>query len=158
MFNDLMVHLSTWQWFFASGIILMFLELCLPAFFLLWIGFACLLTAGTLLLHAFDGFGQVCFFSLYCILSIIVGYSYYQRKSIFMVTSGLNNREGQLIGKIFILDQPLSMTHNGKSTKIYISINDTRWEIQSAHDIDIDINTKARVTAIKGNVLLVEGV
>ncbi|MDP3371748.1 MAG: NfeD family protein [Candidatus Paracaedibacteraceae bacterium] len=151
----LVLHNPIWQWFFAAGIFLMLLELCLPAFFLLWVGVACFLTAGTLLVCALDSTGQALVFSGYCIFSLVAGYAFYQRNSVSLITSGLNNREDQLIGTVFMLGSPLYVSNNDSYNKNYVTLNDTRWVIQSANEVDLDAKTKVRVVAIKGNILLV---
>ncbi len=158
MFEEFFKDIHIWQGFLAAGCIFMFLELCLPAFFLLWIGFACMLTAGTLFLCNVALVAQVVIFSVYCVLALVAGYFYYQRKSEHFVTSDLNNKEQRLVGKVFTLDHALHTAHSEANNKCYANLNDTRWLVQNNQDEEIAQNTKVRVVAVKDNTLIVEPV
>jgi membrane protein implicated in regulation of membrane protease activity len=155
---EILKNLSVWQCFFSAGLIFMLLELCFPAFFLLWVGMACLLTASTLFLHAFDPVLQVLFFSSYCVLSLVIGYFYYQRKTQHHVTRGLNNKEEHLIGKVFTLDHPLHVAHSEMNYKCYATLNDVRWIVQNIHDVEIKAQTKVRIVAVQENTLIIEAI
>ena len=159
MLNELYLdHTAVWQLFFAVGVVLMLLELCLPAFFLLWIGIASLCTAGAVLLLGLGAIGQLLSFCCFSIVSLTAGYLFYSKKSIknqHQGTSDLNNRSEQLIGQLLTLDQPLP-AGSGEHAKCYIAINDTRWAVRSAHAVAIDINTQVRVSSIRGNTLIVD--
>lgn len=151
-------HIAAWQWFFAAGVVLMLLELCLPAFFLLWIGLACLCTAGTVVLLGLGAMGQLLSFCCFSLVSLTVGYFFYARKSMqnqHQGTTDLNNRSEQLIGQLLTLEQAIS-AGNGEHAKCYININDTRWTVRSVNALAIDSDTQVRVVSIKGNTLIVD--
>ena len=159
MVNEMFLnHITVWQWFFAVGVVLMLLELCLPAFFLLWLGIACLCTAGTVVLLGLGVMGQLLCFSFFSLVSVTIGYLFYARKSVhnqYQASGGLNNRTEQLVGQLLTLEQPIP-AGNGEHAKCYISINDTRWSVRSVNAIAIDSDTQVRVVSIKGNTLLVD--
>lgn len=159
MLNELFLgYIATWQWFFAVGVVLMLLELCLPAFFLLWIGIACLCTAGTVVLLGLGSMGQLLCFCSFSLISLTVGYLFYARKSIQNQHHGstdLNNRSEQLIGQLFTLEQSIP-AGNGEHAKCYININDTRWTARSVDALAISSDAQVRVVSIRGNTLIVE--
>ena len=157
MFSEFSLsHIAIWQCFFAIGIVLMLLEICLPAFFLLWIGIACLFTAGTLAIWALGPIGQVlCFFG-FSIISLIVGYLVYERKSIHLtVSNDLNNLSENLIDQLLTLEHPIA-SGNGEQARCYIGINDTRWAVRSINATSIEAGTQVRIVSIKGNTLMVD--
>lgn len=159
MLNELsLYHIASWQWFFAVGVVLMLLELCLPAFFLLWIGIACLCTAGAVVLLGLGAMGQLLCFCCFSLVSLTAGYLFYARKSMqnqHQGTTDLNNRSEQLIGQLLTLEQPIP-AGNGEHAKCYININDTRWAVRSVNALAIDSNTQIRVVSIRGNTLMVD--
>lgn len=157
MFSDLALnHTAIWQGFFAIGIILMLLEICLPAFFLLWIGIACLFTAGTLAIWVLDPIGQVlCFFG-FSVISLIAGYLVYERQSTHQkIHNDLNNLSENLIGQLLTLEYSIA-SGNGEQARSYVSINDTRWAVRSVSATSIKAGTQVRIVSIKGNTLMVD--
>ncbi|MES2253164.1 MAG: NfeD family protein [Pseudomonadota bacterium] len=156
MFNDLSLsHLTIWQCFFGTGIALMLLELCIPAFFLLWIGIACLFTAATLAMWVFGPMGQMlCFFG-FSTISLIVGYFVYERKSTHQhSSSALNKGSEQLVGQILTLEESFG-SNNADHTKYYVNVNDTRWVVRCVDGAVLVEGKRVRVISIKGNTLMV---
>ncbi len=147
-----MIDLMAWQWFLFIGFCLILLELLIAEFFLLWIGFSCVLTAFSVFLGGFDVLGQVCAFTIFSIITLTIGYLRYERKSAKCVTGGLNDRLNDLIGYTWILDAPVS-PRKGHTDKAFVSINDTRWFVSS--DDDIAAGQKVRVVRMDGNTLIV---
>ena len=157
MFSEFSLsQIAIWQCFFAIGIVLMLLEICLPAFFLLWIGIACLFTAGTLAIWVLGPIGQVlCFFG-FSVISLIAGYLVYERKSTHhMVPNDLNSLSENLIGQLLTLEHSIA-SGNGEQARCYISINDTRWAIRSISATSIEAGAQVRIVSIKGNTLMVD--
>lgn len=158
MLNDFFEsQIASWQWFLAVGAILMLLEVCLPAFFLLWIGVACLCTAGTVALLEMGTIAQVFSFCGFSLISLTVGYFFYSRKSArtqYQAPSALNNRSEQLIGQLLTLEHSI-VSGNGEHAKCYININDTRWAVRSDNGLAIDKGTDVCIISIKGNTLIV---
>lgn len=150
-------QIASWQWFFAIGVILMLLEVCLPAFFLLWIGIACLCTAGTVALFEIGTMAQFISFSCFSLASLTIGYFFYAKKSVANQrpgTNDLNNRSEQLIGQVLTLEHPIT-SGSGEHAKCYININDTRWAVRSDNGVAIDKGTDVRIISINGNTLIV---
>ena len=148
--------IAAWQCFFAIGVVLMLLELCLPAFFLLWIGVACLFTALTLALFVFEAIGQMLCFSVFSVISLIVGHLRYARRSgNRQVSAGLNDRSSQLIGQVFTLENDV-FAGNAEHEKCHINIDDTRWSVRGARELAINAGCQVRIVAIKGNTLMVD--
>jgi membrane protein implicated in regulation of membrane protease activity len=159
MLNELfMTDITSWQWFFGIGVVLMLLEICLPAFFLLWIGIACLATAGVQALFDFPLLGQTLCFSCFSIISLTIGYFNYARKSAqnqHQAPASLNNRTEQLIGELFTLEEAIG-AGTGEHAKCHVAINDTRWSVRSSNGEPINANQQVRVVSIKGNTLMVQ--
>ncbi len=155
--QSILESLLSWQIFLIAGIILMLLEICLPAFFLLWVGVACLCTAGIQYVANFTALGQIICFSSCTFFSLIIGFFFYSRKSSenqYTGPSDLNNKTKQMLGEEFVLAAAISASQSDE--KFFKIINDTRWAVQSNHDIPIESNTHVRVVSIKGNTLIVE--
>jgi len=157
MFNDFSVCYSLiWQCFFGIGITLMLLELCIPAFFLLWIGVACLFTSATLAMWVLGPMGQMLCFCGFSIISLVVGYFVYERKSTRQhFSSDLNKGSEQLVGQILIIDEA-SSSNNASHAKYTVNVNDTRWPVRCVDDgFSLAEGMHVRVISIKGNTLMV---
>lgn len=149
----MMIDLTAWQWFFVTGLGLVLFEFLIAEFFLLWIGFSCILTALTIFLGGFGVLGQICAFTLFSIITLTIGYLRYERKSAKWVTDGLNDRLNELIGYTWVLDAPVSL-RKGSGDKAFVSINDTRWFVLS--DYEIAAGQEVRVVRMDGNTLIIE--
>ena len=153
--QPLLMQVAAWQWFFIIGLVLMLFELLITEFFLLWIGFACALTAVVVFVGNFAILGQVASFVVFSIITLTIGYVRYERKSTRTITQKLNNRKEELIGYVLHLDEAIT-PEKGDAGKTWVSINDTRWLVSS--DQPIDAGQRVHVRRIDGNTLIVDRV
>lgn len=149
----LLTHITAWQWFFIIGLTFVLFELLIAEFFLLWIGFACVLTAIAVFLADFAILGQVASFVIFSIITLTIGYLRYERQSTRTITQKLNNRKDELIGYVLLLNEAIT-PEKGDAGKTWVSINDTRWLVSSDHVIDA--GQRVRVLRIDGNTLIVD--
>jgi len=119
-----------------------------PGFFFVWLAIAGFITGCLLwLLPSVSMDVQLAVFSVLSVLAI-VAWQFYARKHPIVSDQPLLNRRGaQYIGRVFNLYEPIV---NGQGK---IKVDDSIWKV---HGEDCDINTKVKVTAIRGTVFDVE--
>ncbi|NBT85373.1 MAG: NfeD family protein [Alphaproteobacteria bacterium] len=143
---DIFMTITGWHWF-GFALILFGLELFAPAAFFLWLGVAALFVAITtfalILLVPLQ-------FVLFAILSLVVmwgGRRFYNQASGCQKSNHLNQRGLEMVGLVLTLERPII---NGQSR---ITIGDSTWKILGA---DAAAGTEVKVTAVRGNALVVE--
>jgi membrane protein implicated in regulation of membrane protease activity len=138
-----------WHWW-VLALILLVVEILVPGFFFVWLAIAGFITGCVLwLLPSISMDVQLAVFSVLSVLAI-VAWQFYARKYPIVSDQPLLNRRGaQYIGRVFNLYEPIV---NGQGK---IKVDDSIWKV---HGEDCDINTKVKVTAIRGTVFDVEKV
>lgn len=124
MLNTLAV-LGVWNWA-VLGLILLFLELVTPGVFLIWIGFAALVTS----LVSFTGLSfmeswqiQLLLFMILSVIFVLIGRKYFNPRTQSSDEPLLNRRADQLIGLRTTLEEPII---NGQGRARF---NDTLWRV-----------------------------
>ncbi|MEI8296167.1 MAG: NfeD family protein [Alphaproteobacteria bacterium] len=130
----------------SVGIILMGVELLLPGVFLLWLGLAAIITSGLTWALEPSGTWQAIIFALSSGLMIRIGSKAWGNFA-QSTSPNLNRRTATLIGKTFVLDNPIVDGHGR------LKIGDSVWSIEGP---DLPAGTHVRVTAAVGNTLTVE--
>jgi len=141
--------LTPWHWLTAA-VVLIVVEIMVGTFFLLWIGFAAVMTA--LIQWAF-GIGwqvQIVVFTLMATISIIAWHFYKKNNPDVDPLPNLNKRGHQHVGRTFNLSRAIV---NGVGK---INVNDSTWKVEGSEDLPLD--AKVKVVDIQGNVLKVEKV
>jgi hypothetical protein len=140
--------LGAWNWLIAAGL-LFILEVFAPGVFLIWFGVAA--AAVGLLAMTFDLslLAQALIFAVAAIASVLIGRKVFPYGEQVSDPASLNLRGQQYVGRTFVLDQPIA-EGRGK-----LRVGDTLW---SAEGPDLATGARVRVTAVKGTVLVVEGV
>lgn len=136
-----------WYWWLLAFVLLI-LEMLTPGFFFMWLAVAGFITG--LLLWLFPVLSvnmQVLLFSVFSVLAITAWRFYGKKLSLETDQPLLNKRGAQYIGRVFNLHEPIV---NGQGK---IKVDDTIWKV---HGEDCDINTKVKVTGIRGTVFDVE--
>ena len=138
-----------WHWW-VLALFLLVVEILVPGFFFVWLAIAGFITGCLLwLLPSISMEVQLAVFSVLSVLAI-VAWRFYARKHPIVSDQPLLNRRGaQYIGRVFNLYEPIV---NGQGK---IKVDDSIWKV---HGEDCDINTKVKVTAIRGTVFDVEKV
>ncbi len=138
-----------WYWWVLAFVLLIF-EMLTPGFFFMWLAAAGFITGLLVwLIPALSLNMQVLIFSVFSVLAISVWRFYGKKLSQESDQPLLNKRGAQYIGRVFSLHAPIE---NGQGK---IKVDDTIWKV---HGEDCDINTKVKVTGVRGTVFEVERV
>ncbi len=132
------------------GLLLLVLELVVPAMFFLWLGVSALVTA--LVLYLFPEISwqvQFLLFSVLSVASILVSRRLFSNKQIDTELPNLNRRGQQYVGRVFTLVEPIT---NGYGK---ISVDDSQWRVTGPA---MEKGEKVKVTAARGSVFEVEAV
>ncbi|MBF0285810.1 MAG: NfeD family protein [Magnetococcales bacterium] len=147
---DPLNHLDHWHWAIAA-VVLILLEVMLPAVFFLWLGLA---AAATALLHYLaPGLGwktEVLVFSFLSLAFVGVWHGVLKRHPTVTDRPTLNRRGSQYIGRVFTLEAPMV---NGRGK---VRVDDSSWLI--AGEEDQAAGTRVRVVGAEGVLLRVERV
>jgi inner membrane protein len=142
-----MLKIVFWYWW-ALAAVLLVCEMLLPGvvFLFLAIGAA---AAGLLLLVATDLSLelQLVVFAIVAVLSALALRPYLKRIQSHTAESTLNARGEALVGKIFVLDQPI-LAGRGR-----VKLGDGSWSVTGP---DMVAGAKVRVAAVSGTELRVE--
>ena len=138
-----------WHWLIL-GLVLMTLEVLVPATIFLWFGFGALVTGGIL---AFTPnlplAGQILIFALIS-LSSVFAWRYWRREDqVVSDTPELNNRLYSHIGKQYKLTEAIQ---NGRGA---IRVGDTAWRVSGP---DLPAGTTVQVIGVDGVIFTVKPV
>lgn len=140
--------LGAWNWLIAAGL-LFILEVFAPGVFLMWFGVAAAVVGLIALAFDLPLLAQALIFAVAAIASVLIGRRLFPYTEQVSDQSSLNLRGQQYVGKTFVLEQPIA-EGRGK-----LRVGDTLW---SAEGPDLAAGQRVKVTAVKGTVLVVEGV
>ncbi|GAB4190607.1 MAG: NfeD family protein [Wenzhouxiangellaceae bacterium] len=136
-----------WHWLIA-GVVLLILEVLVPAYFFLWLGLAALVVG--LITAVFSGLAlewQLLLFSVLAVVSTIVWRIYGRRYEGPSDRPNLNKRGHQYIGRVFTLEQAIE---NGVGK---ISVDDSTWKVVG---VDLPAGARVRVDGVDGTILTVQ--
>ena len=145
--NGIFDNLLFWHWW-VFAIVLIILEILTPGAFFMWMGASASLI-GLFLLVAPETSWEIQFilFAVISILSIIAGKFWFKRNPIHSEQPTLNQREDDLIGQIFEVEQAII---NGSGR---IKVGESTWKAKGP---DCEIGSSVRVIKVKGTELIVE--
>ena len=136
-----------WLWL-IGGVLLLAAEVVAPGFFLIFIGAAALLTGLTALLFGLSLAPQLALFAVFALLSVRVGgRHFYHSRYDYSSDPLLNDRVGQLLGKVVTVVQPVN-SDGGR-----VRVGDSEW---SARGGPAAVGDRVRIVDIDGNCLKVE--
>ncbi len=169
-FENLSTLLS-WQHILVAGLGVMALELFIAEFFLIWVGLSVLLTGLTMGIFGLTGTIAAMVFCLYTIVLVAIGFWFYEQKSNKVITSNLNNRNAQLVGKVAQL-QICPHTNSidagfGSPLRLIVEIDGTIWPVVGANNSPLTLlqgeaaveklsHTWVKVVELQNNILVVE--
>ena len=123
--QEIFTALGVWNWA-VLGLVLLFLELVTPGVFLIWIGFAALVTS----LIAFTGLSfveswqiQLLLFMVLSVIFVLIGRRYFNPREQSSDEPLLNRRADQLVGMRTTLEEPIVNGH-GRAR-----FDDTLWRV-----------------------------
>ena len=139
--------LGAWSWVIL-GLILIGGELLAPGVFLIWLGLAALLTGAVVGLSDIGWQTAALVFSGFSLVCVLLGHLLTRRKGEEPdVTTGLNDRGRQLIGKVYKLDATMT---GGEGR---IRVGDSSWRITGP---ELLAGSEVRVVRVDGATLIVE--
>jgi len=138
-----------WHWFIAA-VILIALEMMIPAAYMLWMGVAAIVV-GALMFFIPDlpWLVQVIIFAVVSVVSVIIYKNYMKKNKTVSDKPNLNRRSEQYIGRVFTLSEPIV---NGVGK---VRIGDSMWKVRGE---DMEEGKNVKVVAADGVVLQVEAV
>lgn len=144
------MELMWWHWV-VLGIVLMLLELAVPAFFLVWFGLGALIV-GILLatIPALSVSAQVAAWTLSSLFFVWLWFKVF-KPNMFKTRSGL--ARGALIGEIGLVTKGMRPYERGQIRLQKPILGDELWE--SVADEDIEAGARVKVLEVEGNTLRV---
>ncbi len=136
--------LGPWGWIIA-GVVLVGVEVLAPGAFMLWLGLAALATGLIAFLVPLGLESGSLVFAGLAIASVLVGRALTGRQ-VPPVGPQLNDRGSTLVGRVFVLDGPLS---EGRGR---VRVDDGFWQVTGP---DLPAGTEVRVTGSDGSMLQV---
>lgn len=145
--NGIFDNLQFWHWW-VFAIVLIILEVFSPSAFFMWMGAAAGVT-GLVLLVLPEMSWQIQFilFSVASIASILVGRTFFSRKSANTDDPTLSQLEHELTGNLYEVEKAIV---NGSGR---VKVGESTWKAQGP---DCKAGKSVRVVGVKGAVLLVE--
>lgn len=142
-------NLQYWHWL-VFGIVLVILEIFSPGAFFMWMGAAAGATGLALMVMPEMSWQiQFILFSVVSIAAILVGRTFFNRKSANTDDPTLSQLESELTGNVYIVEKPII---NGSGR---IQVGESTWKAQGP---DCDAGSSVKVVGVKGAVLIVETV
>ena len=142
-----MEQIQFWHWLII-GVIMICIEMVLPAAYFLWMGIAAFIVG--LLLLAIPSMPlliQVIIFGVISVVSVVLYKRYQLANPREKLQPNLNKRGQQYVGRMFTLDEAIV---NGVGK---IKVDDSTWKVQGH---DLPSGSKVRVVSVEGTILNVE--
>jgi len=147
MLSGIYDNLAYWHWWILA-VVLIILEILTPGAFFMWMS-AAAGVVGLVLFAMPDLSWQVQFvlFAIISVVAIMAGKAWFHRNPIETEMPTLNERENELIGKVFIVEQAIV---NGSGR---IKVGESTWK---ANGSDCKAGGSVRVVGVDGAELTVE--
>ena len=145
---ELLGQVEFWHWWVLAAVLLA-VEVFAPTTLFLWTGLSAIVVGGVVLVAAPIGWEyQVLLFAVLSVVSVIAWRIVARmRGPRGGVTSTLNRRAEQYVGRTFTLLEPI-VNRQGK-----INVDDTTWKVEGA---DLGEGCRVKVVGVDGVVLKVE--
>ena len=141
------LELVFWHWW-VLAVTFLAIEMLVPGFFFMWMAVSGFVTGFVVLLFPGTSLDlQLFVFSFLSVISIIVWKVYAKKIPKSSDHPLLNKRATRYIGRTFNLIEAIE---NGQGK---IKVDDSIWKVRGD---DCDLETKVRVIAVEGTVLIVE--
>lgn len=147
--NGIFEHLQFWHWW-AFGIVLIILEIFSPGAFFMWMGIAAGATGLALLISPEMSWQwQFILFSVTSIAAILIGRTFFNRRTINTEDPTHRQLEKELTGNVYKVEKAII---NGSGR---IKVGESTWKAEGP---DCKAGASVKVTGVRGAVLLVEPV
>ena len=141
-------ELGPWSWW-IGGLLLLGLEVVAPGTFFLWFGLSALVVGTLALFFDIAWQAELVLFGALSLVSLLAGRAFMRRSGDAEGAPSLNRRGSRLVGREFVLEQPISQG-DGR-----VRIDDTIWRVTGD---DMPSGTRIRVERLDGPVLVVVAV
>ncbi|QUS55312.1 NfeD family protein [Pseudovibrio brasiliensis] len=138
--------IEPWVWF-ASGLVLIGLELAVPGSFLIWFGAAALVVGAVVAYFDVDWRWQLVLWGVLSLGFLLVGRRLTSRNNDGEGDPYLNKRGSRYQGRVFVLKKALA---HGKGT---LEIGDSVWRVNGP---DLPAGAHVKVVGQEGTTLIVE--
>ena len=135
-----------WLWR-IGGVLLLIMEVIAPGFFLVFIGAAAVATGFFTVLFGLGITTQTALFVIYSVIAVLAGRRFYANRSSDSADPLLNDRAGQLVGRVVTVVTQVD-EHHGR-----VRVGDSEW---SARGGPAAPGQRVRITRVEGNCLIVE--
>lgn len=140
-------NLEFWHWW-VFAIVLVILEVFSPGAFFMWMGAAAGISGLALLVMPEMSWEmQFIIFAVTSIIAILVGRTFFNRKSANTDDPTLRQLENELTGNVYTVEKPII---NGSGR---IQVGESTWKAEGP---DCDAGSSVKVVGVKGAVLVVE--
>jgi len=136
MIFDIVDHLGTWTWL-VVGLVLLALEIAVPGNVLVWLAMAAILTGALALFTDLGWQVDLIVFVVLAMALVVVGRSVFSGRQAPTADPLLNDRAARLIGKTFVLGEPIVDGHGR------IRVDDANWRV-----VGPDLPSGTRVTVV----------
>ncbi|KZK79889.1 Inner membrane protein YbbJ [Pseudovibrio sp. W64] len=138
--------IEPWVWF-ASGLVLIGLELAVPGSFLIWFGAAALVVGALVAYFDMDWRWQLVLWGVLSVSFLLIGRRLTVKDDDKEGDPHLNKRGSRYQGRVFVLKQALA---HGKGT---LEIGDSIWRVNGP---DLPAGAHVKVVGQDGTTLIVE--
>jgi membrane protein implicated in regulation of membrane protease activity len=139
-----------WHWF-VLGIVLMLLELAVPAFFLVWFGLGALIVGALVAVYSSAPFAlQVLAWTGFSLFFVWLWFKVF-KPNIYKSRAGM--ARGSLIGEVGLVTRDIRPYEKGQVRFQKPILGDEVWE--SVADEEIRVGQRVRVLEVEGNTLKV---
>ncbi|WP_057461831.1 NfeD family protein [Pseudovibrio sp. POLY-S9] len=138
--------IEPWVWF-ASGLVLIGLELVVPGSFLIWFGAAALVVGALVAYFDMDWRWQLVLWGVLSVSFLLIGRRLTVKDDDKEGDPHLNKRGSRYQGRVFVLKQALA---HGKGT---LEIGDSIWRVNGP---DLPAGAHVKVVGQDGTTLIVE--
>ena len=143
-------QINHWHWG-SLAILLVILEIFSPAAFFLWLGIAATVTSViTLIIPEMHWAIQLVIFSVFSLVSVWLGRTWFKRNPIETDQPYLNQSNQEFVGRVYVVVQPIQNGSGGR-----IKVGDSSWK---ATGENAEVGDKVRVISVDATVLTVERV
>ena len=140
-------NLQYWHWW-VFAVVLIILEVFSPGAFFMWMGAAAGVTGAALIIAPEMSWQmQFIIFAAMSIVAILIGKTFFNRKSANTDDPTISTLEADLTGNIYIVEKPIV---NGSGR---IQVGESTWKAQGP---DCEAGASVKVVGVQGAVLLVE--
>ena len=138
------------HWFWLSlGLVLIAAEMAAPGFFLMWLGFAALVTGVAAFVLPIPLAVEVVLFGVLAMAAVFAAKMWFKDNPIASDDPMLNDRAARMVGDMVTV---VAAIEGGEGR---VKHGDSEWTARGPHSA---VGARLRITSVRGSVVTVEGV